>query len=348
MRLMTGRSRSLIGIDVGARQVKLAQLGGGPGRWRLEEAATFPRMESGPVIQAAEIERIGDVLVRRGFIGRKVAVATPANRLLSGVLELPAAAGGVPVEQLARMEMARTHRVDPESFALSYWDLPASVRPGEGSRVFAAACCHEDADAYLDMFESQGLDVCALDVTSCATVRACAPLINESQAVTAILDVGWTSVRLVLMYQGWVVFERVLEESGVEPVHRMLAHRFSLEAQAVDQLLRRYADPHVEDHRFDTVVQDMQGMLASQYEAIVQEVRVSLTYVTHQFGSTPAKRLLLVGGGAMLPGIADVLTQGLEVEAVCASTKRLVQCDGDEHDSAMYATAIGLAQWRDA
>jgi Tfp pilus assembly PilM family ATPase len=46
----------------------------------------------------------------------------------------------------------------------------------------------------------------------------------------------------------------------------------------------------------------------------VQELRVSLTYAQHQYHETAVSRLLLVGGGANIRGVAVHLAKALGVE----------------------------------
>lgn len=348
MQLAITNKRSPIGIDMGARQIKIVQLSRQGARWRLENVAVFPRRELTAAINADEVQRVGDVLFRRGFVGRKAVLATPAHELISGVLELPPVASGAPLREMAQMELARTHRVEPDSLELAYWELPTTVRGGDATQVYAAACTHRDANEYLDLFEAQGLNVCALDVQSAAIVRACKPLIRDPQAVTAILDVGWMSARLILLFRGQIVFERTLEESGVAPVHRMLSHRFSLESGDVDHLILAAAHDEALQTRLSGVLQEMQSMLTSQYEAMAQEVRVSLTYVTHRFAAPIAQRVLLVGGGASLPGLRESLTRCLELDIHEVDASELVEGANDVNSTgAMLVTAIGLAQWRE-
>jgi Tfp pilus assembly PilM family ATPase len=277
-------------------------------------------------------------------------LTVPAHKLLAGMLELPRVASGVPMQQIARMELARTHRRDPHSFELAYWNLPTRVRPSEASHVYAAACPHDDANSYLDLFESQGLDVVALDVQSTALTRACSALISNAANVTAILDVGWLSARLALVHDGVIVFERTFEEGGVEPVHRVLGHRFSLQPQVIEQLLRRDAPAgQSQDSPLEELLSESRSILAAQFDAIVQELQVSFSYIAHQFPDAAVDQVLLVGGGAMMPGMCDYLNNTLNVKTRPARACDLAACDpayAELGNSGALTTAVGLAQWR--
>ena len=131
MRRWSFEKRSPIGLDVGARQVKAVQLARAAGTssgWHVALAASFPRSEAGVPVSPAEAKRIADVLFRKGFSGGEVVLAVPPDKLLREILELPPRGAAVPHEQIARMELSRTHRCAPDSFELGCWDLPAPAR----------------------------------------------------------------------------------------------------------------------------------------------------------------------------------------------------------------------------
>ena len=57
-------------------------------------------------------------------MGRQAIVAAPATDLMTSMLDLPPRGPGIPFDQIARMEFARVHKCEANSFELSYWDLP--------------------------------------------------------------------------------------------------------------------------------------------------------------------------------------------------------------------------------
>jgi hypothetical protein len=44
------------------------------------------------------------------------------------VLEMPPKSSTAPIEQLARMELARTQKCAPDSFEMGFWELPITGR----------------------------------------------------------------------------------------------------------------------------------------------------------------------------------------------------------------------------
>jgi len=341
-------SMTPIGIDVGYEHIKMVQLSGGPKRWRVEAAASVARRQPGVALEDQDIARLVDVLERMGFVGQRIVLAAPGHKVLSGVLELPPPAAGIPQQQIARMEMARTHRRDPHQFEMTYWDMPMHG-PGQQTQVYAVACLHDDANLYLDLFEHHGLAVAAMDVHAAAIMRACKPLVLSDNSITAMLDVGWTSARLVLTHQNHVIFERHFEEGGMEPIHRLLISRLALDAQVIQQVMRCSAQPDADipGGMMETIT-DLRGLLRGQFQALAQELQVSCAYVAQQVEDAQIDQLLVLGGGAMLPGIAAHLSQTLTIPARVARCGDLAQVPEAFRaicDDGSLTAALGLAQW---
>ena len=360
------RTRTAIGIDVGSRTVKAVQFGRdswGDGAWRVVAATEFPRGDASipapsnaagaaaSVLRREDVNRLAGTLERQGFTGSDVVLAVPTERLTTNVLDLPPRSSQAPLEQIARMELARAHRCAPDSFEMGSWDLPAAARAAKATPVMAVACSHADAAAVLDPFESEGFNVRALDVRPCALARACEPMLGAGDTITAILDVGWSAATLSLMYQGVVIYGRTLGDGGVSKLYQTLSGRLGLEADVIDYLLAEsglgdagtLASPAQRKAPVDAA-----GLIAAHFEATVQELKVSLGYAQHQYPETSVSRVLLVGGGACIRGVAAHFSGALRIETrtvapadVAPSLPSAAALSG----SPALTLALGLAQF---
>ena len=394
------RTRSAIGIDVGARAVKAVQFGRdrfGTGAWRVTAAAEVPRDEvgqraasgatpapaapgaAGPaapqpnaasvpparpahVLSPSEVRRLMGTLERQGFSGHDVVLAVPNERVFSSMLELPPRSSNAPLEQIARMEVARAHRFAPDAFEMGCWDLPAAARATKQTPVMAVACTHADAGALMDPFEAEGMNVCALDVKAAAHARACGPLLDaESGGIVGIVDLGWSAATLSLMHQGVAIYGRTLGDSGISKLYQTLASRLGLEIEVIDYLLSdsgitgtdAVAAPHgsasggAPGHRKKAAT-DAAGLIAAHFEAAVHELQVSLSYAQHQYPDTPLSRLLVVGGGGCIRGVTEHLRRTLGIEARAAAPVDLATCPASVTEkcaSPALTAALGLAQF---
>lgn len=341
-------SRPPIGIDVDGRSIAAVQLAGDPAQQTIEAATVFSRAQPNADISTLEVQRLVDVLYRQGFHGNRVVLAVPNQKLMTSVLELPPASSGAPLAQIARTELAGIHRTDPGNIELSFWDLPARNRASETTQVMAAGCEQSDAHALLDAFESQGLDVVALDIESWAMARACQRHVHAKSGQAALLNLRWDSAVLVLLHQNVVVYERVLAEAGLKSLHESVASLTKLDADVVDYALSTAGvRPKCESGvSADAIVADAQSAITAHFDELVREVRISLSYATHRFGAAP-DQLLIMGDGAAMPGLTELLNASLEISSLVVDPAQLGAAAAPaaaSFASPALTLAMGLAQ----
>lgn len=352
MKLDRFTSRTAIGLDIGSRHVKAVQLERAHGRlpWRLAAGACFPRQAPAVPIQADELRKIASVLDRRGFRGNGVIVPVPAEKLIGGVLDVPSRTAAVPIEQIARMELARTSRCAPDSFEMGFWDLPSSSRANRKPQVMAVGCAHHEADTLIETFSAGGLDVVALDVRSSALVRAAAPLCCGDQTLFAILDLGWGSAMMALTFAGAVVFTRTLPDAGTRTLHESLRSRLGLDADVVDYFLN---EPGVAaggpSNGESDLPAEAKNLLTAYVDSLVQELKVSVSYATQEYPDAPLSGLLLSGSNGGLPHLSKYLRDALGLEAQVVAPPQLVECPPallESGSSPALTAAVGLAQFK--
>lgn len=390
------RHRTPIGLDVGARFVKAVQLAQSSAGLRVVAAAVAPRTVdadlsapdaanptalSAPTPSIDEVRAIGDLLYRGGFEGQRVILAAPAGAVLSGVLDVPPRNSSAPVEQIARLELARAHRCAADSFEMGCWDLPRHHRPGRGTQVMAVGLPHAPANVLLDAFEAGGFRVDAIDIGACAAARAAVlaegpafrvqgsaqdpaePRPAERQ-MTAILDIGWSAAALTLVHRDTIVYSRLLSDGGIGLMHRALSSRLHLEPDVCEYLVsevglnasQAHAAPehraaaaagsHGAHRNAQSSDAESRAILAAQVDATSRELSISFSYASQQYPEAEVTRLLLIGGGARMPGLAErlVITLGLEVRPVAPAD--LAGCEPGVLDacaSPALTAAVGLA-----
>ncbi len=350
MRCIGRSSLTPIGIDIGSRQVKAAQLRRSRKGWRIAALSSFPRMEAGADIGGEEIRHLCSIFRRQGFRGKDVVLAVPAEKLLTGILELPPRSSGAPLDQIARMELSRMHKVAPDSFKMLFWDVPASARPKESCQVLAVGCAHAEADKLLDAFERANLDVVVLDVHACAAVRACRPMLLPDPSITAILDIGWRSACLLIVYGGVVAYERVLREVGMANLLEAIDRTFRLNGETAEGFLATVGfDCKARGHELDQPSrEEFTRVLSRHFDALAKELQAPFSYAVHQYPSNGTMRLLLIGGCAIIPGLTEHLASALEMEVAIVRPADLAECRSsilDKSSNPALTLAIGLAQF---
>ncbi len=317
-----------IGIDIGSRQFRVAQMRSAGEQRQIKALCAVARLKPLEQVDQEEVFHLRSVLERQGFSGRAAVLTVPSRKLLTGILELPPRSSGAPVDQIARMELSRMHRVEPDSFTMAYWDLPIEARPGIAAQAMAVACKHVDSDEFLDMFEVAGFDVQALEARGCAIARACRPLLRADQSLTAIVEFGWSRSCLIVFRGETIVYERPLAESGMGRLVEEVAERYCMSGPATEKILTMCGlDGGQEvDGISPDVIEDLARMFTRFVELLIDQLDHPFAYVRQQYAVDAVERLLLVGDFANVPGLASHIGKNAEINTMTVSPTDLAEC----------------------
>lgn len=343
-----GKTRSPIGIDVGHRFVKAVQLRGSPGRWSIHRTLVDRRAHPDQPFTGRDAGHLLLALNGKGFSGRDTVLAVPDDRVLTGNLELPPLKSKAPLEQIARVELARIHQCDPQGLEMACWGLPHADRTGKTTPMMAVACPTTEATNLLETFEAEGFKIRALDVQACALARACRLKLDPESSVGMILDVGWSATRLVVLYQGVVVYERLLRDGGIRHLVESLAAQLHIKPQSAESLISDVGleDPDTPEAMEPTRRADARLAMVQYFDAVAEELQLSLAYTVHRYRDVTVNHMLLVGGGAGIAGLAGFLSRvlGLKLTRVQGTDLAQVRPDSDVSGTEAIVAALGLAQ----
>ena len=347
MKLWFGTSSLPIGVDIGGRRIKAVQLRGNPGRWSISAAGCIMRENPGGPVEQSDIAQLCELLAGDSFQGRRVVLAVPFSHLLTGIMELPPRSSGAPLDQLARAELSRMNHCEPNSFEMACWDLPAPARAGTATYVMAAGFSHEQADELVDVVEAGGLDVCALDIHASAVSRACSPLLEGVTGIAAILDLGWDHADLVLLYQDVVVYERKLVKCGIGSVIDSLGRELKLHHEKAEHLVRDVGLSPQCAGVTPVFCQAVNQAVNAFCEALVEEMRIPLSYLSNQYPDAPPETLLMIGGGGVIPGVEGQLNSLLDFYVRMVHPGDIVKCPPyiQQQFGTSLTAATGLGQF---
>ena len=341
------RSISPIGLDIGSRQIKLAQLASAPGGCRLAARAVLDRAADAAALTPDEVRRMRNVLERQGFHGNRLVIAAPPGKLACEMFELPPRSSGAPVDQIARAEIARTARLGQNDFEIAMWDLPAPTRATGATSVMAVALKEADALSLLDPLEDSGLDVVALDAPGWALARACAAMDGRAGEITAVLDVGWSASTIVLLGNASILCQRSLHELGVGVLYREVMSQLAVGDKAADFLVTSMEGALAPEQQSGSRWQWIDDQIRQYADSLSDEVRASFAYAAHRYPALPVKSLHLAGGGASVRGLSALLGERLRVESRTLTDFDLSIVNGDAgqpNQAALLALAVGLAR----
>lgn len=337
-------STPVIGLDIGGRTIRAAQ--GRPegiGREALRTARIERPLPADAGTwrepDATELGRLAAALARRGFEGECVRIAVPRSMLVMESLELPPRSSGAPIEKLARIELARAHRLSPDELECAVWDLPTPARGGDLSHVVACGIRRTDGERLAATVAAAGMIVSGIDLRSWSVARAVGLIDQPGIGARALIDIAWDACTLAVTHRGVLVFKRSVDDGALRNLLGTVAERLKIGLDAVesalDENLWRDRAASREDARL--VQRESRQAVTAYFDAMVPEIARSLAYASQRFG-VPITDLTLTGEGAGLAGLATRLIEQPGMEGVPV---RAWTAPGAGSDSASPAVRAG-------
>jgi Tfp pilus assembly PilM family ATPase len=303
-------SAGWIGIDVGTRMIKLAQIRRSGDSWRLINRWVHGDEEGVPLtrelLATGALGRQQSALrsIRRLFRGRLAAASLSTSFVELRSFELPT---GPWQETRAMIDQELAADASPES---SNYEFDAwQAVPGDAmTKVIAVAINGDLSERVADDLLESGFECAVIDAVPCALARAVA-MCDRAAATepVAALDIGDTGALLTIIKEGRPIFYRSFRNCGLQSLIQPLSEKLSITRLECRQLLTRYGIPTGEPS--DTGVAKATGQVVNRaLENLVDELLRTSQYATHQLRVTP-KRLWLFGGGGTIRNFAPYLAR---------------------------------------
>lgn len=234
--------------------------------------------------------------------GKQVVVNLPENEVVSRLVRLP---------PLKDSEILDALRFEAETFVPYPLDKVSIdyevVEKDDAGRitVFVIAAKNDLIGEYIKIFKSLGMELIAIESSSVAYRRMIRSGITSVERVI-ILDIGEKYSDILNINKGNVYFSRSLPIGG-ESITRAISLGLGLDMPSAEEYKKAYG----------IKAEELEGKIRTValpvFNNIADEVRKAMTLFNEDTGKT-VELLILTGGGAVLPGIAEELTKILGVE----------------------------------
>jgi len=196
---------SPIGIDFGARAIRMLQLSNEDGRRNVVDSAEqlLPedlrnRNEYELLLKPAVSSMLSDGC----FIGKDVVTALPWNALQIRNVRVPATEDEKGIETTVRRELLERFGLDPIDTEYRFM-VAGDVRRGDElcQEVIVLAAEHSVVHSHLNMLEQLGLHPVALDAGPCAVFRSFERYCRREedlQRFNALVDMGYEATRVIV------------------------------------------------------------------------------------------------------------------------------------------------------
>lgn len=347
MGLITKSQAPLVGVDISSTAVKLLQLSRVGNRYRVEHYAVEPLPPNAVVEKnIVEVEAVGDAIrramARSGSRARNAAAAVAGSAVITKLIPMPGDLDEEEMESQIELEAVNYIPYPIEEVNLDFEVLGPLPGNTEMVQVLLAASRTENVGTRVSALELGGLTAKVMDVEAFAIENAFALLADTLNAprdgLMALVDVGATMTTLNILRNGRSLYSREQVFGG---------------KQLTDEVMRRYGLSYEE-----AGLAKRQGGLPESYEievlepfkeALVQQISRLLQFFYAGSEFNRVDQIVLAGGCASIPGIADMVEEQLGVPTVVANPLAQmtlgprVQAHALAQDAPALMIACGLA-----
>jgi type IV pilus assembly protein PilM len=337
------RSKPLFALDIGKASLKAVQLSvEDPTKPKLigygTTAFDSSAIEDGVVTKPELIAEAAQTMFKQGLIGditsRHTALSIPSYRTFTRSIQLP---------PLKSHELADAVRLEAEQYIpLSlddlYLDYTVISKSAEGTEILAVAVPKTIVDSYLELAAIMDIEVVLIESTMSALGRLFAQD-TQSDVASVIVDFGSITADLSIYNKG-VVTTGTVEGGG------------QLFTAAIEKSLKvSHAEASVIKAKYglgrSRRQAEIQTALEPLLQQIVKEIKRLVRYYTEHYGTDkPIQQVILLGGGANMPGLSDYFTSSLRLAVRSFDPWLCVDASGlqlpSSTDRSLYATAVGL------
>lgn len=309
--------RTAIGLDIGSSGVRAAQVTVSKGQVVLDRFGQVA-LPAGVVRdgEVADPDAVGQAIKQLWssvkFRGKDVVLGIANQKVFVRLVDIP----WVPAQELKSSlpyQVADLVPMPVTEAVLDFVTLEEVSSESEHSlRGLLVAASEEMVLSAISAASKGGLRVTSVDLTSFAVLRAAGtndPLgLNGPEAV---VDVGARVTNIVVHESGVPSFVRLLLQGG-DDITGILVERLGMTHQEAEGLKR--------DRTAVGGTGDVARLIDLQISEFVDEIRGSVDYFLATSGSRPLSRVVLSGGGSLIPGLAEKLAAAVRAPVVYGQT----------------------------
>lgn len=356
------KQTSVIGIDIGSSAIKVVQI-----KKKNDQAVlqTYGELSLGPYggagIGASVIlppEKIAQALVdlmnekEVGVTTRICGLSIPFASSLMSVIELPDV-GRKELQTMIPLEARKYIPVPISEVQLDWSIIPKNevrmedtpVEPALGAAptapglpkidVLVVAISNDTLARYQTIVEKAGLEAGFFEIEIFSSMRA---VIEENLAPVMVLDIGAASTKLYVVERGIVKVSHTINR-GSQDITRALSSSLGIPLDKAEVMKR--------DQGLLGPDKNVTDVITLTLDYIFSETNRTLLNFEKKYNKTVSK-VMLVGGGAALKGLADVAKASFKTDTVAANPfqklsapafiEEVLKTTGPE-----FAVAVGLA-----
>ena len=316
MRLFTPKGRQLVGVDISSTSIKMVEIQRRQGLFQLASYGIEP-LPPGQVVDKSivDIEATGEsisrLMNRLKFSSTNAATAVSGSAVITKVIDMDAKLNDTEREALIHLDAEQYIPYPLSEVNMDFEVLGPSSLDDNQVQVLLAASRSENVDQRVDALAFGGLSAKVVDIESHAIERAFALIadtIPNHPEVVALFDVGHTQTTLYIVKDGEFIYSREQLFGGIQ-LTEAIQSRYGLS----------YEEAYHHKHN-QTLPDDYRSEVLLPFaEDLIQQITRALQFYFSSSRYNNVDHIMLCGGSAAIPDLADLVAQKLGTPASVAN-----------------------------
>lgn len=317
--VFTAKSPPMLGLDIGTTSVKFVEISStGKDQYRVEnyvvESLPKDAIREGDVSNADEVvEVLQSAWKQLGTRVKNVVMALPAAAVITKKILLPANLAGVELETQVESEANQVIPFSLDEVNLDFQVLGPSPGSPSDVEVLIAAARKEKVEDRVALAEAAGLKALVMDVESYATLTAYECMANllpngGAGQTVAICDVGANSIHINVLSDNESVYLREHGFGGSQ-LNYEISRRYGMTTEEAETAKRKGTLPETYEVE----------VLRPYSETLAMEIGRALQLFTSSTQYHKVDHVLLAGGGAIIPGLEEIVSARVNAPAIIAN-----------------------------
>ena len=331
-------------LDIGTTAVRVVELRKSGDTWSLVRYGSAPvdiKIASSDAMD--DQRRLGEVITnlvtQTGVTSHNVVVGMPSNKTFATVVDLP----DLPPQELTATIKYQAEQFIPmaiEDVKIDWAVLGKSLRDPSKIEVLLASVSNKFSEARLDLVESLGLNVVALEPDSLAMVRSLVPM--GSRDAHMIVDFGDFTTDIVMVLAGAPRLIRSIPV-GMQTLVKIAQQNLTIDANQATQFIMKFG--LYPDRLEGQILKSLDATL----EQFVAEITKSAKFFQSRYPNVPISSVILSGYTLSIPAFGEYIATKANLPTAAGNAWGNVHFSPELRDKLMqvapqFAVAVGLAE----
>jgi type IV pilus assembly protein PilM len=331
-------------LDIGTTAVRVAELKRSGEAWSLAKYGVAPvdikiATSDAPDDQRRLGEVINNLVTQAGISLHNVVVGIPSNKTFVTVVDLP----DLPPQELASTIKYQAEQFIPMSIdevKIDWAVLGKSLREPNKIEVLLASVTNKFSEARLDLVESLGLNVVAIEPDSLALARSLLPL--GSKDVHMIVDFADITTDIVIVLDGAPRLVRSIPV-GMQTLVKAAMQNLNIDANQATQFILK----------FGLYPDRLEGQILKSLDATLEqfaaEVVKSAKFFQSRYPNIPMSSMVLSGYALSIPAFGEYLAAKTGLAAAAGNAWSNVRYGNELRDTLaqlapQFGVVVGLGE----